>query len=646
MRRMRNLLMLLGLILVGVSNLHAGEDNSRYMLDFEGMDALPADWVATGDISIDTKKPFNSKRALMFARTKEAVNDKTSLEMAPFPVRDGIWEIEMFYEAELNSPDSSFNGTVSIEFLNAAKKYIGKKELRIIEGKKSWREDKKKVVIPEGASYARFCVVMNKTWGVFRLDNMLATYLAPAPKTIFSSIRLAPKEFASLFLPGDDIVFDITVECTKEWAQGANEVNVAITDYWGAEQHAPITVALKKGAVKPNMIKYAGTLTLDHKAFEKGKYYELHATATNGGEDIYREESTFSIQPKPITKNYRPHEIPFTLNNWDDRIKDTFFMADRMGIRWKLVWSGWETTPPYKPYAPGIEWIKELDMGALLGVRPVTGIEHAVPGSEKITEECLREGAKNMVNAYKDMVPIMIRCGNEPHTEPETVKKSVAAYKAIYEGAKAADPNVFFISTSIGPCEEFFKQGFQNYCDAFDYHTYSGWKLLRDIDDNYKELFKKYNCEKPIFCTEIGINSQGMARLDVSRDMVKKFAIHFAEGHSNLAWFDLLYPDTKGTIVGSNAEAFNVFNAKYCLYSPKITAVTYYNMVNGICIKKFVEEKIYDGEIENVLFRDKDNRCLLVAWKEMGREEAFLPLPGVKDVRMVRIDGSERQLDA
>ena len=60
-----------------------------------------------------------------------------------------------------------------------------------------------------------------------------------------------------------------------------------------------------------------------------------------------------------------------------------------------------------------------------------------------------------------------------------------------------------------------------------------------------------------------------MTRRAVTIDLIKKFAIFFAKGGANMSWFDLLYPDPDGKRVGSNGEAFDVFNTKYSLYCPK-----------------------------------------------------------------------------
>lgn len=630
-----------------VSALQEKQNDLTYYKNFEDLETIPPTWQVQGKIYIDKRGPFKGKQSLTFERTMETVETPTSLVMDSFPVKPGFWDVKFVRKADLYSPDSSFNGTVYFDVLDANGKVIDKHEVRVISGKKPWKEFRQRYEIPEEAATGRFRIKMNKTWGKFTIDNLYAAFQCPAPKTLFKAVKIKPKTYSGMFYPGEKIIFDITAECSEEWKDDNTEAVVTITDYWGAEQLDPIKVKLEKGQTNKKFFPYQGVMNLDDKKFEQGKFYRVNVEVAEGKNQPYKEQSSFAILPKPITKSYRPHEIPFTLNNWDDRIKDTFFMADRVGIRWKLIWSGWSAEPPYEPYAPGIEWIKELDMGALLGCRPVSSIEKHQGDYKKYDEKALKQGAKNMINKYKNYVPIMIRCGNEPHHNPESVKECIPAYKAVYEGVKEADPNIFFIGTSCNPSDEHFKQGYWKYTDAYDFHTYSGWKQIRNIFKEYKQVEEKYNAPaKPIFCTEIGLNSQGMARIDVAKDMIRKFACFFAEGGANLAWFDLLYPDTSGKIQGSNGESFNVFNTKYCLYSPKITAVSYYNLVNGICIKKFIEEKIYSGETEAILFRDKNNKCLLITWKEKGRHDAFIPLKGVGKVKMIRIDGSSAELDA
>lgn len=59
-----------------------------------------------------------------------------------------------------------------------------------------------------------------------------------------------------------------------------------------------------------------------------------------------------------------------------------------------------------------------------------------------------------------------------------------------------------------------------------------------------------------------------------------------------------------------------------------------------------VAEKTYPDGTYAALFRDRNNRCLQVLWREEGRSDVLVPLPGVNQVELIRIDGRRRQLDA
>jgi hypothetical protein len=158
-------------------------------------------------------------------------------------------------------------------------------------------------------------------------------------------------------------------------------------------------------------------------------------------------------------------------------------------------------------------------------------------------------------------------------------------------------------------------------------------------------MFKKYGDPKPIWSTEIGLNSQGISRNIVAIDMVKKFTLFFAGGGASMSWFDLFYPDGDAKIAGSSADAHDAMDARYLQYAPKLTAVTYYDLINSICIKKFVEQKQYGDDIHAFLLRDKDHRQLQILWKDKGRKDVYLPLAGVKKLQIIRIGGEHRDLN-
>jgi hypothetical protein len=125
--------------------------------------------------------------------------------------------------------------------------------------------------------------------------------------------------------------------------------------------------------------------------------------------------------------------------------------------------------------------------------------------------------------------------------------------------------------------------------------------------------------------------------------MRRKFAYFFAAGGENISWFGLLYPDPQGTGGDSSSSAHNVFDSRYSRYAPKLDAISYYNLVNGICIKKFVEEKSYENGVRSFLFRDRDGKSLQILWTDKGRTDIGLPLAGVKAASAVRITGDRSE---
>src|SRR5690606_1262173 len=116
-------------------------------------------------------------------------------------------------------------------------------------------------------------------------------------------------------------------------------------------------------------------------------------------------------------------------------------------------------------------------------------------------------------------------------------KRDVAAYRIVYDEVKKIDPTIFVLGSSAGPQEEFFELGFGEWCDAYDFHTYDDPAAVRSALRAYRELFKKYGHPKPVWSTEIGLNSQGLERRAVSVDMIKKITAFFAEGGASVSWF-------------------------------------------------------------------------------------------------------------
>ncbi|HSJ04242.1 MAG TPA: hypothetical protein VK956_17380, partial [Verrucomicrobium sp.] len=195
--------------------------------------------------------------------------------------------------------------------------------------------------------------------------------------------------------------------------------------------------------------------------------------------------------------------------------------------------------------------------------------------------------------------------------------------------------------------------GYGQWCDAFDFHIYESAENVRRTIGEYRELMKKYDCVKPIWSTELGLNSQGQTRRVVAGELYKKFATFFAAGGTNVSWFGLLYPDPDGKSAGSSGDSHNVFDCRYKRYAPRMDAIAYYNAVNSIAIKKFITEQLYEGGIRAMLFRDRDGQTLQVLWKDKGRQDVGVPLPGLKgsgsgkgNVEVIGIDGTRRVYDA
>ncbi len=242
--------------------------------------------------------------------------------------------------------------------------------------------------------------------------------------------------------------------------------------------------------------------------------------------------------------------------------------------------------------------------------------------------------------------PLIVSLGNEPHGTGERVRANVEAYRIVYQAIKQADPTIIVIATSVEPNEEYFRAGYGKWCDAYDFHVYESHNDVRKAIEAYRGLMKKYEVVKPIWSTELGLNSQGLPRHDVAVELIKKFSTFFAAGGTSASWFGILYPDPEAKIFGSSGDAHNVFDCRYSRYSPRLDAIAYYNMVNAIAIKKFVSERQYSDGIRGFLFADRDNRHLQVLWKDKGRQDVFVPLPGAKEVRLIEIDGLQVILDA
>jgi len=612
--------------------------------NFEDIVKISDAWEIKGDVKLVEGDSFNGKKSLVFERSEKNVNEETSALSGLFNVKSGILKIQGAGKSDLYSPDNSYCGRIYIEFFDGNKKPIEKQEVIIFTGKTNWQTFSKEIEISSNASFARLRIDLQKTYGKLNIDDLKISYISGSSVVRkVQRIEISSERLGNLFYPEDKISFNINVKTNSPLSENEKMIKCEIKDYWGANQINPLQVKLDKFEVIKGTLVYSANIQIKEE-LETGKYYEIHIIVPQEGEP-FKDFSTFAILPEAITKKHKPEEIPFTQRNWDNRIKEYFLLSDRLGIRTCGIWSGFDYKPPYNSNAPGLEIVNQLDMKWVAGM-PVSNIEHKRGNWEQYTEDVLKEGVKEFVKKYKDKGLYYISLGNEPPTDLESAERNTKAYKAIYEGVKEIAPELIVLGTSVGPVENYFKFGFQNYLDMYDFHTYGDYREIPRIFGKYKELFSKYGGEKPICSTEIGLNSQGMARYDVAKGLIKSITLFFACGGSHCSWFDILYPDPEGKAETSAGQAHNLFYCKYNLYAPKLDAIAYYNIVNGICIKKFIESKVYSDGTEGYLFRDKEGNNLLVLWNDKSDREFFLPLPEVNEIDIIRIDGSKRKLTA
>ncbi|MBL7223732.1 MAG: hypothetical protein ISS72_07765 [Candidatus Brocadiae bacterium] len=610
---------------------------------FEADGPMAPGWKTAGDVGLDGPGHDGTKKALRLRRTLDTLQTPTWATSPVFAAGAGTWQVKYAWQAKLHSPDNSYHGSVVLDVLSRAGGVVETIPVGIGYGTKGWQPTAASVELPRGASKARFRIELKKTYGSFRLDELSAAPLSvQAIERRVERILISTSAVGNLFLPGDEVTFRVAVEAAKPLPAAQRTLRYSVRDYWGAEQIEPGGVPLQKAPRKQGKFVYHAAIAVPPAALTTGKYCELHVEVPEDGGGV-QEFSGFAVLPPAIARKYAPERVPFTIRNWDSRIPVYFHLADRLGLRLMGMWGGWSPKAPYKPHCPGIDLCKKLGAKWITGT-PASSVERK--GFAEYSEEALRQGMHNFLEKYATQGLAMIAMGNEPHGTGRKVLDNVRAYKAIYETVKAHDPNIHVIGTSVEPNEEYFKAGYQNYLDSYDFHVYEHYTSVRRTIREYRALMKKYGAVKPIHSTELGLNSQGQTRHAVALELIKKFTVFFAEAGSTVSWFTIQYPDPKGKARGQFGDAHCVFDCKYNLYSPRLDAVVHYNMINGICVKKFVEEKHYPNGVQAYLFRDDEGNCLQVLWIDEKRAAAAVPLPAGQQVQLVRLDGSRATLQS
>ena len=618
---------------------------------FEDSSALPSGWKHEGAVCVVGQDAFKGSRAVMLERSAATRNQPCSLTSASFPVAPGLWEVSAALSTDLESPDASYCGSLHFEALDAHGAVIESTEIATPYGQRAWQLVGKHVVTPYQTVSGRLVARIEKTVGRFRLDEFGVKPLNTARKLpAVERLVLSTPALGNLFTPEAARTVTLTVESTRELADAERVLSWCVRDNWGAEQSAPATVTVAADGRNKNRFRYRASVDLAAIPLDIGRYYEIHAQVPLADNEPYRNSAGFAILPIAASKAFPPSKIPFTSRDWDNRIGEYIRLSDRLGFRIIGLWGGAEVAPPYKAGAPGIELCKELGAAVLTGCPAnLNAIEYHHPGWEKWTDEAAIRGAvRSWFTAYGShpIKPIVVNLGNEPHGTGEQVKQQVRAYKIAYDEIKKAAPDAIVVATSVPATEEYFQAGYQDACDAFDFHVYETPADVRRGLKEYQVLMAKYHCVKPVWATEIGLNSQGLTRQHIASDMMKKFAAFFGGGGANMNWFDLLYPDGDGKALGTSGDAFNMFDSRYSAYAARIDAVSCYNLINGILDKTVAQERIWSDGTYACLFRNAEGKCFAIIYREQGRADITLPLGGASDVVAIAIDGRRTALTA
>ena len=607
--------------------------------------ALPAGWTSTpaSAASISSQEPFEGGGFLRLVRTEDQVIADQPVEMlgALFSAAPGPWSLGAAVRSRLHSPDNSFTVRLHVDALDASGSRL--ERFTLVDQCKDapWKSLSRSLEFPVGTAQARFAAVYYKTHGVFDLDDLSAVPLeAASEEKLVDCITIDGRKTGSdgrkqtnghLFFPEETMEFDITALCRRPMPSDSRTVRVTVTDYWGAEQLEPVDLTLERAPRQNDLFAYTGHLALPADKLPVGKYFEVHVAVSLKGFADASEYSAFARLPEAETKKHDPKDIPFQIRNWDSRIHDYFVLADRIGHRNIGLWgeSGWDRVE-----ALGDCWYT----GGFAGEVERNGWKNTTP--EKVYQETF-----DLLSKHRNDKFWFICQGNEPNERPEKAREKVEAYEQVYKAAHAAKPDITVVATSVPALDCFFEAGFGKWCDVYDFHVYESYEDVRRGVRRYREMGRKYGCEKPIWCTELGLNSQGQTRYAVAQELVKKITAFFAEGGASVSWFTIQYPDPQGKARGSGGDAHNTFDCQYNLFNPRLDAIMYYAMINGVSVKKFADEVQFADGVQEYLFRNAGTgECLLVAWKEGDRVDRGIALPGARDIVLTRIDGSHQRL--
>ena len=280
---------------------------------FESEQSL-AGWQTLGTVRTDKPGDDDRGKALLLEQTLAGLHDETRATSRVFDVAPGTWQICYEWKAKLHSPDDSYHGSVAMEVFDRAGALLEMIPVGIGWGEKDWQVSSKPVVLPASASRARFRIQLEKTYGSFWLDELSASPLSIGPvERRIERILLATDAVGNLFLPGEEVVFNVKAEAVKSLAVEEQVMQYSLRDYWGAEQIQPAEVRLQRTQDNGKRFVYGAKVHIPADRLIMGKYYELHAAVPQGTGEPVREYSGLAVLPPAVACNYEPEHIPFTI---------------------------------------------------------------------------------------------------------------------------------------------------------------------------------------------------------------------------------------------------------------------------------------------------------------------------------------------
>jgi len=618
--------------------------------DFES-DTLSS-WTGTGDARVIEQDVFAGQRSLLLARTGENLVD-TKAVSDRFELAPGTYDVASAVRSDLYTQDMSFNVSMHIEFFDNAGKALQRLGVFDVSGKTAWRPLRKRLTAPPGTAGARVTIEVNKTHGKVWVDAITIKPSQATATDMPRRVTFASRYMGNMLYPDDQAVLSMNLQTPQRLPESHRKVSWDVRDYWSAPvSDRRVAALVERGQTPAGTWEYTASLDASDLPLKVGPYYQVNTSVTPGVNlPAAEDETSFAVLPQSSAFLYDQGQLPFGTHTWDARVEPYFILSARMGLRRCLVFWNWPHEAPYTPSFNGWEYECRLGYPKKYGLAPYGLVYPAFDierGDYRHTDESLREGLRQTIENHKKDGLWGFQIGNEPpHWNQKMMERDVEIYRIQYETIKKTDPSMFVIGSAIGPNEDFFKLGFQHYCDAMNIHGYGDLGEQRRNMRKYAELFAKYGGKKPIYSTEIGSMSQGLTRHEIACDIIRKASCFFADGGEFFTWFAITYPDKTGTRRGSYGDSMDLFAGYLEQYNPRLDAVGYFHYVDQMGAKKFIQEQTYPSGATAMLFRDAQNNCLQVIWNIAGESaDVLVPLADVYDVRVTHIDGAGGRLNA